>query len=229
MNSSDGTTTALIRLGGRKVLIELERLGPQQIGYGYAITVPKGQGETVDKVLSFHYVKPGEINQQNVLASVTGTDVTAEVFSRWNTTLTDSEKGYLADTVIGGHPGTLSFIMLSDSSLDTGEQKGIAVRFSCGQEVTRDESVRLQMRDAGMYWAPEAGVWVTAATNREFLSLPGHPLRDPSYLAQLKNSLSPGAPPPFPPPVHRSATTARSFKPSARRSGSAGPPSTPST
>ena len=52
-----------------------------------------------------------------------------------------------------------------------------------------DEGTRLRMRDAGMYWAPDQRVWVTALTNdRAMRLLDRHPLnlKNPEYLRQVQ-------------------------------------------
>lgn len=187
--SGDGTV-ALVRLtDGRKVNVNLDRYGPQHLEYGYAVTVHKGQGETVESVISFNYVRPACSNEKNALTAATGIQVSAEQFERWNDELSEYEKGYRCGTRIGEHTATLSFVMISDQQ-NARLQKGIAVSFYNGRAVIEDEAIRLQMREAGMYWSRDAESWVTAATNDSALRLmTEHPLRDQRYLARLAESL----------------------------------------
>ena len=188
-------SVALVQLdGGRKIKLQLDRFGPQQIDYGYAVTIFKGQGGTVDSVIPFHYVKPGLENEQKVLESLAGLKMAAPQFRQWNTTLTEYEKGYQAGAEIGGHRGELGFMMIREK--DTREEhKGIAIRFHNGLALYADEGTRLRMRDAGMYWSPDQRSWVTALTNDRAMRLMDrhplrlmdrHPLKDPEYLRQVK-------------------------------------------
>jgi len=178
---------ALMQLdGGRKIGLHLDRFGPQQIDYGYAVTIFKGQGGTVDSVIPFHYVKPGLENEQKVLESLTGLKMAAPQFRQWNTTLAEYEKGYCTEVVIGGHRGELGFMMIREKSTGQ-EHKGVAIRFHNGLALYADEETRLRMRDAGMYWSPDQRSWVTALTNdRAMRLMDSHPLKDPGYLRQVK-------------------------------------------
>lgn len=186
--ADDGThSVARVRLDdGRSVNLNLDRYGPLPIDYGYAVTVYKGQGGTVDTVLPFHYVKPGIENDRRVLETLAGVRLEPPQFRQWNRTLSEQEKGYRAPVTIGGHRGELSFLMLREK--ETGlEHKGVAVSFFNGPAVAADEAVRHAMRDAGMYWIPERGVWFAAATNDRAVQLMDrHPLKDPGYTARLK-------------------------------------------
>ena len=186
---SEGNRVALVRLSdGRRVTVHLDRFGPQHIDHGYAVTVHKGQGETVDSVVFFNYVKPVSRNERNALQSLTRIEVSADQFSRWNGGLSDYEKGYRSGTRVGGHIGTVTFVMIDDRQ-QAQEQKGIAVHYLNGKAVVADEAARLQMREAGMYWSKDIDSWVTAVTNDRAISLmTAHPLRDQRYLAQLEDS-----------------------------------------
>lgn len=190
--TSDGRNSlAQVRLdGGRSIDLHLDRFGPQPIDYGYAVTVHKGQGGTVDSVLPFHYVKPGIENDQKVLEALTGQKLSPHQFRQWNATLSDYEKEYRAAVTVGGHRGELGFLMIREK--DSGrEHKGVAIRFFNGPAVVADQGVRSGMRSSGMYWAPETGAWVTAATNDRSLALMDHhPLCDPGYTGRLKMECS---------------------------------------
>jgi conjugative relaxase-like TrwC/TraI family protein len=178
---------ARVRLdGGRDIDLHLDRFGPQVIDYGYAVTVYKGQGGTVDSVLPFHYVKPGVENDQRMLEALTGVKLAPFQYRQWNTALSDFEKEYRADVTVGGHRGELGFLMIREKNTGQ-EHKGVAISFFNGPAVIADQSVRSRMRDAGMYWSPERGAWVTAATNDRALALMDHhPLRDPGYTGRIR-------------------------------------------
>lgn len=207
IHTTDKETIATIKMlsDGRKIYVQLTRFGPQHIDHGYAVTVHKGQGETVDSVISFNYVKPASSNDKNRLQSLTRLQISDEAFNRWNSRLSELEKSYETNTRIGGHAGRISFVLLADRQ-NPGEQKGIAITFRNGRDVVEDESVRSQMREAGMYWSTTAGAWVTAATNDSALHLiPGHPLKDRQYLEHLK-TFRREQPSPPPGPEERSYT-----------------------
>ncbi|UPU37865.1 relaxase domain-containing protein [Geomonas paludis] len=189
MTTADACHLATVKLSdGRRVDVNLDGYGPQFLEHGYAVTVHKGQGATVDVVLSYNYVQPTQ-NRDSSLKALTGIETTPDAFRRWNATITEYDKGYRAETTIGGHTGTVSFVMIADRQ-NVQEQKGIAVSFFNGRAVMDDAATRHQMREAGMYWSPDQQAWVATVTNdRAFHLMSTHPLRDQRYLAQLKNDL----------------------------------------
>jgi len=192
ITSSGGHSAALVRMDdGRKINLQLDRYGPQQIDYGYAVTIYKGQGGTVDSVIPFHYLKPGLENEQKALESLAGLKMAAPQFRQWNTTLTEYEKGYGTGVEFGGHRGELGFMMIREKS-SRQEHKGVAIRFHNGLALYADEGTRLRMRDAGMYWSPDQRSWVAALTNdRAMRLMDRHPLKDPEYLRQVKSERVP--------------------------------------
>ena len=172
----------------RRVDVNLDGSGPQFLEHGYAVTVHKGQGTTVDMVLFYNYVQP-TLNRNNSLKALAGIDTSPDAFNRWNANLSEYEQGYRCETNIGGHTGTVSFVMIADRQ-NVQEQKGIAVSFFNGRAVMEDAAFRHQMRQAGMYWSPDQQAWVATVTNdRVFHLMPHHPLRDQRYLAHLKEDL----------------------------------------
>jgi conjugative relaxase-like TrwC/TraI family protein len=186
IRSSANHSVALLKLDdGREVNLHLDRFGPQSIDYGYAVTIYKGQGGTVDSVIPFHYVKPGMENDQRLLETLIGVKLDAPRFRQWSTTLSDYEKSYQAAVGIGGHRGELGFTMVREK--DTGqEHKGVAIRFHNGLAVVADEGARQNMREAGMYWSQDTRSWVTAVTNERAMRLMDHhPLRNSEYIQRI--------------------------------------------
>lgn len=204
-------TVAQVRLDdGRKMNVHLDRFGPQQIDYGYAVTVYKGQGGTVDSVIPFHYVKPGVENDRSALASIAGVAFTEARFRQWNAALSDFERTYRTTVKIGGHGGDLGFAMLRDKESGA-EHKGVAIQFHNGKAIVADEELRVRMRDSGMYWSPDLGSWVASATNESAVRLMDrHPLKDAAYVRQLKE-LAAGELAAFK-PVRERATGERNFQ-----------------
>lgn len=197
-NGSMGTIMGLDRDGnvtmrlddGRDVAFNLNNY--QHVDHAYAVTIHKSQGATVETSIMFAYVKPSVENSRDSLESLAGIRLSSEEFKRWNGSISEFERGYAVETMVGEHAGILSFIQVEDRR--TGEiQKGIAIEFEDGQAVRKDEATRLLMRDAGMYWAPDAGSWVTSATNDKTAELMSfHPLRDPDYLKNLEHEFRSG-------------------------------------
>jgi len=182
-------TTALIQLDdGRMVNLQLDRDGPQHLDHGYAVTVFGAQGGTVDSVIPFNYVKPG--NEKNALESITGVKLTGTQFRQWNSELSDYERDYTSKVKIREHAGELGFTMVLDRK--TGEaKKGVAVTFHNGPAMIADEPTRTQMREAGMYWSGNTRSWVTPAANEMARQLMDrHPLKNPEYIAQFNKEFA---------------------------------------
>lgn len=209
IDRTDKGNVALIRFPGERVVkVNLDRFGPQHLDHGYVVTTYKAEGETIDSVISFNYVPP-VLNQKNALQALTGIETGDEQFRRWNESLTDYEKGYRLGTIIGGHQGEVSFVMVADRQ-NVQEQKGIAVTFANGPAVVNDEGMRQQMREAGMHWSSDRHAWVTAAVNdRAMEIMSGHPLKDRNYLTHIREELKVSPPGPAPsPPVATGAVRA---------------------
>uniref|UniRef100_C6DZ94 Conjugative relaxase domain protein n=1 Tax=Geobacter sp. (strain M21) TaxID=443144 RepID=C6DZ94_GEOSM len=196
MEAAEKGSVALIRFpGDRVVKVNLDRFGPQHIEHGYAVTAHKAEGETVDSVISFNYVRPASQNHGNALQTLTGIDTTEEQFRCWDGAVTDYEKRYQLMTEVGGHPGRISFVMIADAQ-NAEEHKGIALTFVNSPAVVKDVEVRQQMREAGMYWAKKARSWVTAVVNDRAMGImSGHPLRDQGYLNHLREQFVKESPP----------------------------------
>ncbi len=187
-SAKTGHLATLQLADGRRADVNLDGYGPQFLEHGYAVTVHKGQGATVDVVLSYNYVQPTQ-NLDKSLKALTGIETTPDAFRDWNAHLTEYDKRYRSETTIGGHPGTVSFVMIADRQ-NLQEQKGVAVSFANGHAVVEDAATRHQMREAGMHWSSDQQAWVTTVTNDRALNLMrNHPLRDKRYLAQLKDDL----------------------------------------
>lgn len=175
--------------GGREVSFNFRDYA--NVDYGYAVTIHKSQGATIDSVIMFAYLKPLPKNEKTALETMTGVKMTAEQFNQWNVSLSDFEKGFQADVKVGDHAGRLEFVLLEDKREEGGSvQKGIAIHFEDGEAMRKDEATRLEMRGAGMYWVPELMSWVTSATNDKAAELVDHhPLKDPEYVEHLLESV----------------------------------------
>jgi hypothetical protein len=214
LSTSGDNTVALVRLDdGRSMNVHLDRFGPQQIDYGYAVTIHKGQGGTVDSVVPFHYVQPGAENDRTSLESVAGVTLSETQFRQWNAALSDFERDYRARVRIGEHGGDLGFVMIRDQR-NNEVLKGVALRFHDGNAMMTDEETRMQLREAGMYWSPDIGCWITGVTNDRAMGLMDHhPLKDATYSAQLKTEFAePSGPGPGPGAVKKQAAGERNFQ-----------------
>lgn len=207
-----GYTTATVRMtDGRRLKVELDRFGPQYLDHGYAVTPQKGQGETVDSVVLFNYVQPPAQNDPGVFRCLADIKMDEKTFEEWNGGLSDRELSYRRETGIGGHAGTLSFVVI-ESSRNPRPEKGVAIEFHEGFAVVGDETARSRMRAAGMYWSKDLNAWVTSVTNEKAMGLmTDHPLKDPHYLDHLRETLGKEGvfqPPPVPGEGERNYTTA---------------------
>jgi conjugative relaxase-like TrwC/TraI family protein len=187
----DGNLTVLME-GNREVSFNFKDYA--NVDYGYAVTIHKSQGATIDSVMMFAYLKPSAENEKSALEAITGVKMTGEQFSQWNGSLSEFEKDFYSDVMVGGHAGSLEFVLLEDRREESaGVQKGIAIHFEDGKAMVEDEATRLEMRDAGMYWVPALMSWVTSATNDKAAELMDqHPLKDAEYLEHLQGVVSKG-------------------------------------
>lgn len=175
---------------GREVSFNFENYA--HIDHGYAVTVHKSQGATIDSVIMFGFMKPGAENEQKVLESMSGVSMTGSQYTFWNTNLSEFEKDFQTPVTIGGHAGNLEIVLLQDAREGVnGVQKGVAIRFENGMGVVKDEETRLAMREAGMHWVPGMQSWVTSVANDKAAELmDAHPLATPEYIEHLKGEFA---------------------------------------